>query len=440
MNKRRILIVDDEPKVAFFFQQHLDLVDENYQAKAVNSGAAALEELQQHDYDLMITDLRMPQMDGIELLRRVKQISPTTKTILVTAYGSEEVWEEARRLEIFRSLSKPLKIPDLLASVREAFSLPRPKTKRGVLALTGESFEELSKTIEALRVDVGAQTIVVADTTGRILVYTGHIEAIDLDSTLALLGGTMAASCELAHQLKYPQPLFLSHFEGPPYDLFAANLGTDFFLTIILSRHKEASRIGVVWLYTRRILQKIIELLGQETMEPALEDGFAENVQSELDNLFGASAVPAVPKVTPVKTAKKQAAPARASFSQEISSILSQFGQQTGVVVEKRLDALDQPLSPTAVNLILRSISSGLKNIHQHANASIIGVSFNSDDEFLYGRIVDDGIGFDRRNPPELGSLKNLKAAFKQLGGSLELSAYPNQGTTMAISLPLKTR
>jgi CheY-like chemotaxis protein len=440
MNKRRILIVDDEPKVAFFFQQHLDLVDENYQAKAVNSGAAALEELQHNDYDLMITDLRMPQMDGIELLRRVKQISPTTKTILVTAYGSEEVWEEARRLEIFRSLSKPLKIPDLLTSVREAFSTPRPQLKRGVLALTGENFEELSKTIEALRVDVGAQTVVVADTTGRILTDTGHIESFYLDSMLALLGGTMAASCELAHQLKYPQPLFLSHFEGPPYDLFAANLGNDFFLTIILSRHKGASRIGVVWLYTRRVLQKVIELLGQERMQPTLEDGFAENVQSELDNLFGDSPTSTAPKVEPVNPTKKQTAAPPARFSQEISSILSQFGQQTGLVVEKRLDALDQPLSPTAVNLTLRTISSGLKNIHQHANASIIGVSFNSDEENLYGRIVDDGIGFNNQTPPELGGLKNLKETFKRLGGSLELSAYPNQGTTLAITLPLKTR
>lgn len=74
MEKRRILIVDDEPKVAFFSQQHLALVDENYQAKAVNSGMAALEELQQYHYDLMITDLRMPKMDGIELLRHVKKV------------------------------------------------------------------------------------------------------------------------------------------------------------------------------------------------------------------------------------------------------------------------------------------------------------------------------------------------------------------------------
>ena len=437
MNERRILIVDDEPKVAFFFQKHLELVDKSYLAKAVNSGTAALEELQKYRYDLLITDLRMPQMDGIELLRRVKQISPDTKTILVTAYGSERVWEEARRLEIFRSLSKPLKIPELLASVREAFSQPRPQTKSGILALTGENFERLSVTMEALRIDVGAQAVILADTTGRILVHAGAADTIDLDSTLVLLGGTMAASSELAHQLKYQQPLYLSHFEGPPYDLYATNLGSDFFLTIIQSRHKEASRIGVVWLYTRRALRKITDLLGQETTQPEFEAGFAESVQMELDSLFDNGHSKSTPITLPPRS---KSGSASTPLSQHLSTVLAQFKQQTGLAIEQRLTALDQSLSPSAVNLILRAVSTGLKNIHQHAQASIIGVSFNSDEHNLYGRIVDDGIGFNPDRPPDLRSLKKLQAAYRRAGGSLELSGYPNQGVSLSITLPLEMR
>ena len=59
--------------------------------------APQLQELKKTPYDLLITDLRMPEMSGLELLRHVREVSPATQTILVTAYGTKDVWEEARR-------------------------------------------------------------------------------------------------------------------------------------------------------------------------------------------------------------------------------------------------------------------------------------------------------------------------------------------------------
>ena len=87
MTKHRILIVDDEPNVAFFFKKHLELVDNSYVVISVRSGEEALTELKRYRYELMITDLRMPRMNGLDLLEEVRQISPHTKSILVTAYG-----------------------------------------------------------------------------------------------------------------------------------------------------------------------------------------------------------------------------------------------------------------------------------------------------------------------------------------------------------------
>lgn len=442
MPEHRILVVDDEPKVAFFFQKHLEMIDDNYMAKAVNSGNEALQELKKQSYDLLITDLRMPQMDGLELLRCVRQISPQTQTILVTAYGSDDVWEEAERLQIFRALDKPLKIPDLLACVREALVQSSHRAS-GVLTLTGENFELLAECLDALRMDLGARATVLADTTGRILVYSGSVDELELSATMALLGGTMAACGELSQQLQYARPVHLSYFEGPPYDLYTTNVGYNFFLTIFHDRRKEASRIGLVWLYTRRTLEQILDLMGRKTTNEAtsLENGFAESLQQELNTFFDSAKTPAGNEspvgITPPQTTSP---PEACNFSDKIGRILERFGQQTGLAIESYLAALDNPLPPTFETLVLKTIREGLKNVYEHAQATIVGVSFSRDGRILHGRIADNGVGFDMDNHPPLRSLAELQKAFHAANGKLEISAYPNQGTNLNFQLILPAK
>ncbi len=440
MTKHRILVVDDEPKVAFFFQQHLEMVDKGYIAKAVNSGQAALEELQKESYDLMLTDLRMPQMDGLELVRQARKISPQTKTILITAYGTNNVWNNAGQLEVFRTLSKPLKIPQLLKSVQEALT-PPANNQSGVTVLSGESFEQLTNRIEALRMDIGARAAVLADTTGRIIVSTGSIDKVELSSMMALLGGTVAASITLAERLNSARPRHLSYFEGPPYDLYAVNLNHNYFLTSIFDRRKEASRIGLVWLYTRRALEELFDLLNNKTTSSPLGQEFADSIQSELDDLL---AGPTQANVAPAKPVKETAVPPPpppkvlpTTLSDQIAGLLVQFSQQTEIATESRLEDLEAPLPPAISTLVHKTVVECLKNVYCHAQATIVGVSFNRNGRFLQGSIADNGIGFDKNRPPTMKSLAQYQEAYKKLGGSLEVISYPDRGTKINFQLPI---
>lgn len=438
------MVVDDEPKVAFFFQKHLEMGGQGYEVKAVNSGQAALRELQASRYDLLITDLRMPQMDGLELLRRVRATSPQTKSILVTAYGTDDVWAEANRLDTFRSLSKPLKIPELLTAVREALTQPQKgqikKERSELLILTGDHFELLAERIEELRVDVGARVVVLADTGGHMLAYTGTAEELNISSMMALLGGTMAASEELACQLKYQQPMHMSYFEGPPYDLYAANISYNLFLTIVYDRRANVnavSRIGLVWLYMRRALADLRDMLGRQTEEavPSLADGFAQSVQGELDNLFGTDA-----KIAATFRSSKpvpQPEPALNYLGSKINEMLARFGEQTNLAVESQLEALQISLPQPMVRLILQAVGQGLRNVHQHSQASIVGVSFVVNGRFLQGRIADNGIGFTESSPPAARSLAALQKEFEQAGGTLTFNGRSHYGVTLSFQLPI---
>ena len=120
MTERNILIVDDEPKVAFFLGKTLEHADQTYHVSIAHSGEEALEVFEHSSVDLLITDLRMPDISGLELLRWVRTSSPQTRTILITAYGSDGVETEARHLEAYRYITKPFNMGDFTQVVESA--------------------------------------------------------------------------------------------------------------------------------------------------------------------------------------------------------------------------------------------------------------------------------------------------------------------------------
>ena len=83
-----ILIADDEEQI----REPLSFVlnKEGYNCKTVNDGSNAIKALQEDNYDILITDIKMPGMNGVEVLEKSREISPETIVILITAYGSVE--------------------------------------------------------------------------------------------------------------------------------------------------------------------------------------------------------------------------------------------------------------------------------------------------------------------------------------------------------------
>ena len=96
MDSRRVLIVDDEKNIRFSLSKALEKLE--VPVETADSGEEALGKLTQADYDLMLLDLRMPGMDGMEVLRQVSQQLPELKVIIITAYGSLDLAVEAMRL------------------------------------------------------------------------------------------------------------------------------------------------------------------------------------------------------------------------------------------------------------------------------------------------------------------------------------------------------
>jgi DNA-binding response OmpR family regulator len=286
---RRILIVDDEPKVAFFLQESLESLGHNYEVVSAASGEAALAEIEHAPFGVVITDLRMPGISGLELMQRVRDEHPQTRTILITAYGSEEVEAEMRRLQAYRYFTKPFRIQDLTAAVQEALR-EGASSAPGLLVLSGERLDRLTQRLNTLRHEVGAQCVLLADITGQLMAEVGVTDGVSPSALATLFGGSFAAEFELARQMREDHSLNLRYHEGVRYDIYAANVGDQLFITLIFDRRMGASRISMVWLYAKRAIQALLPLVaGDETLATpdALPSEFSASLSNKLNAVWG---------------------------------------------------------------------------------------------------------------------------------------------------------
>jgi DNA-binding response OmpR family regulator len=116
MHPRSILIVDDEKNIRLALSMALEKLEIPVETAA--SGEEAMDKLEQGSYEIMLLDLRMPGMDGMEVLRRVSQQRPEIKVIIITAYGSIEMAVEAMKLGAVDFLQKPFDAADVRRVVR----------------------------------------------------------------------------------------------------------------------------------------------------------------------------------------------------------------------------------------------------------------------------------------------------------------------------------
>ena len=112
-NLKKVLIVDDEETLTWSMSKSLSKDRDKYEVIIANNGREALNQLKKNDIDLVISDIRMPDVNGLDLLVRVKKEFPQTKVIIMTAYGSSDVQKEANRRGSLFYIEKPFEINDI---------------------------------------------------------------------------------------------------------------------------------------------------------------------------------------------------------------------------------------------------------------------------------------------------------------------------------------
>jgi len=112
---KKILVVDDEKHIRDSCIRLLQR--KRYDAEGAESGLEALEKISKEVYDLVLLDVRMPGMDGIEVLRRAKKLAPKISVLMLTGHGTLDTASEAMELGAAGFIRKPIAIEDLAESI-----------------------------------------------------------------------------------------------------------------------------------------------------------------------------------------------------------------------------------------------------------------------------------------------------------------------------------
>ncbi|MBD3225381.1 MAG: response regulator [Caldithrix sp.] len=107
---KRVLIVDDEETLTFSLYQSFIRSEQDFEVITANSGEEALDKAEGKKLDLVITDIFMPGIDGFQLIKQLKNITPNTGFFVITAYGNDEYRDKADRFGALEYIEKPFDI------------------------------------------------------------------------------------------------------------------------------------------------------------------------------------------------------------------------------------------------------------------------------------------------------------------------------------------
>ena len=122
VERPRILVVDDESSIRDLLSKTLALAE--YDVDTASDGRSALERLRLYPYDLLIADLKMPGLDGLSVIREAKRLKTDLPVIIITGYSTETAAIEAVNLGVSGYLTKPFRVPQVLAAAAKAIGEP----------------------------------------------------------------------------------------------------------------------------------------------------------------------------------------------------------------------------------------------------------------------------------------------------------------------------
>ncbi|MEN8241485.1 MAG: hybrid sensor histidine kinase/response regulator [Chloroflexota bacterium] len=120
-SKKHILIVDDDENIVLTLQKILQKGND-YEISTATSSEEALKLFAYHPFDLVLSDYKMPKLNGIELTKAIRALKPTTEVIWITAHGDRALQKEAEELNVQRCLTKPIALSKIRETVQEALT------------------------------------------------------------------------------------------------------------------------------------------------------------------------------------------------------------------------------------------------------------------------------------------------------------------------------
>ena len=223
--KYQVLIVDDQREVRDMLSAGVETLGSDFRVVTVPSGEEAVLELSLQKFDLLVTDVRLPGISGLEVLRRVRSSRPELSIILITGILDPVIRRNVAEAGADAFFLKPIELADFLDAVERCLGLVDDKMPESNLLQPSETPEEgVSERLASLRRELSAFATVLLDNLGRVVAQAGELpneeEAIEVLFPAIMSG--FSAGMKISHYLGSSRPESLSYFGGTKFAIFFA--------------------------------------------------------------------------------------------------------------------------------------------------------------------------------------------------------------------------
>jgi CheY-like chemotaxis protein len=297
---KRVLIVDDSLEVGRWLQTALTQSDPQIQATVYPSGEEALLESSRRPVDVLVTDIRLAGISGLELVRKIRKRYPGIRVIVITGMQDISLEKQAKDLGIDAFFHKPMNIPSFLDAVNAclrvdpgqaapvdhasppapgarseippASSSPAPGpipsgTTPPAVTHASSAISSLNILLSGLRRDLGALGVLLLDDSGRVLARSGVFPDSSFeDRWPTALIETVRATLKVSTLLGSPQPRNLIALQGMAFDLVLAPVGS-YALVLALRTGRPTLRLGLAFEEILNMQKNLMALVTVE--EPA---------------------------------------------------------------------------------------------------------------------------------------------------------------------------
>jgi len=250
-DKFRVLIVDDHQEIRTVLRAALETIEVDLDLLDVPSAEEAIVEVVGTGIDLLIADVGLPGLSGLELFQKLKATYPAMKVIIITGIEDEQVHQEIADLEPEAYFFKPLKMPEFLNAVRLAMGLePVVEETEELVKLVKKSLHaDITARIADLRGELGAISILVLETKGAIAAETGILpDNIYQTHVLPTLLKAVEPANKISQYLGKNQSENTWVFSGDKYDLFWSSINNDYGMVMITNPVEQKN--DLTWVLT----------------------------------------------------------------------------------------------------------------------------------------------------------------------------------------------
>ena len=254
----RVLLVDDQRQVTRMLRASLELSGRSYDILDVASAEEALREMERGPVDLIVTDLRLPEMSGLELIARIRQTNPRMHAVLVTGQPSRQVEAQARALGVVAFIPKPVSTALFLQAVDDA--LRKGGEGRPEPEIIGDKARAAER-LMTMRRELGARAAAIVGLDGETLLRVGDEDGEEIDRSMRDAIESLASSVRASQRHGAPSPVNFLYLEGEPFRLYLTNIGQEQGLVIGFAGGQEAWQMGAIFHYARRVVDELREIL-----------------------------------------------------------------------------------------------------------------------------------------------------------------------------------